>query len=169
MAVVLLVVGLAGTAWAGSLLKSYVSPVDGSTQSYGLYVPTRYANFATHPVIFTGHGFSRTATPSASFSNTQTRFAENNGYLLVNLYGRGNTFYDGLGEDDFFQVLAALKRDYRIDESRIFFEGPSMGATGAYRLGIRYPDILAAVGLVWLLRTLPSVVAAPFGAVLGDH
>ncbi|HEX6664596.1 MAG TPA: MFS transporter [Gaiellaceae bacterium] len=27
----------------------------------------------------------------------------------------------------------------------------------------------SAVGLVWLLRTLPSVVAAPFGAVLGDH
>jgi len=26
-----------------------------------------------------------------------------------------------------------------------------------------------AVGLVWLLRTLPSVVAAPFGAVLGDR
>lgn len=134
------------SAMAGSQLKSYQSPIDGSTQQYGLYLPSSYATFPTHPVIFIGHGFSTGSTPSAYFSSTQTAFAEQYGFLLVNLYGRGNTFYDGLGEDDFLQVLTALTNDYLIDADRVYFEGASMGATGAYRLGVRHPDILAAVG-----------------------
>ena len=135
-----------GYAMTGSQLKSYLSPIDGSTQKYGLYLPSSYASFPTHPVIFIGHGFSTGSTPSAYFSGTQIAFADKNGFLLVNLYGRGNTFYDGLGEDDFRQVLTALTNDYLIDADRVYFEGASMGATGAYRLGMRHPDILAGVG-----------------------
>lgn len=131
---------------AAGLFRTYTSPIDQSVQSYGLYIPVTYANFSTHPVIFTGHGFGRSITPSASFSSTRMQFADTYGYLLVNLYGRGNTFYDGLGENDLFQVLSALHNDFSIDEDRIFFEGPSMGATGAFRQGLRHPDIFAAVG-----------------------
>jgi len=128
------------------VLQSYTSAIDQSRQSYGLYVPASYANFPSHPVIFIGHGFSRDVQPSAAFSSYSKQFAEQNGVVLVNLYGRGNTFYDGIGEDDFTQVLTALRQAYAVDMTRLYFEGASMGATGAYRQGVRHPDLLAAVG-----------------------
>lgn len=134
-------------AWGvspGNYLLSYVSAIDGSTQPYGLYIPTPYVAAAAHPVIFIGHGFGGHA--SATFNATQTGFANANGFLLVKLEGRGGTFYDGVGEVDFFDVLAILRANYNLDLRRLYFEGVSMGATGAYRLGLRHPDLLAAVG-----------------------
>ncbi len=115
-----------------------------SSQPYGLYLPSPYLAEMPHPVIFIGHGFGGHA--NASFNITQMRFADANGVLLVKLQGRGNTFYDGAGEVDFREVLADLRASYNIDMSRLYFEGASMGATGAYRLGMRHPDIFAAVG-----------------------
>jgi len=129
---------------SGSALRYYTSRIDGSSQPYGLYVPKAYQSGVAHPVIFIGHGFGGSA--SASFNSTQTTFADANGFLLVNLQGRGNTFYDGVGEVDFFDVLAELRALCNVDMRRLYFEGASMGATGAFRLGVRHPDVLAAVG-----------------------
>lgn len=128
----------------GSYLKQYTSSVDGSLQPYGLYIPTPYMAADAHPVIFSCHGFSGRA--SGAFGTYQQQFANAHGFLLVQLDGRGNTFYDGVGEVDFFEVLQDLRAHYRLDERRLYIEGASMGATGAYRLGMRYPDIFAAAG-----------------------
>lgn len=126
---------------AGSL-QHYTSSIDGSQQPYGLYVPPGSYS-VPYPVIFIGHGFGGVA--SEYFAADATEFADAHGVLLVQLHGRGNTFYDGVGEVDFFDVLAELRRNFAIDADRLYFEGASMGATGAYRLGVRHPDVLAAV------------------------
>ena len=128
----------------GGFLNYFTSTVDDSPQSYGLYISSRYYQYSTHPVIFIGHGFKGSVT--GSFSTFQQNFANSYGYLLVQVHGRGNTFYDGIGETDFFEVLADLKKNYTIDMNRLYFEGASMGATGAFRLGVRFPHIFAAVG-----------------------
>ena len=146
------VFALAGMAWGqarpGVYLQQYTSAIDDSRQPYVLYLPDPYVPAAPHPVVFIGHGFGA-PPPTADtqpFGAVQRRYADRNGVLLVYLYGRGNTFYDGVGEEDFFAVLADLRGRFSLDENRLYFEGASMGATGAYRLGIRHPDILAAVG-----------------------
>ena len=130
----------------GSYLLYYTSDIDNSTQQYGLYVPKNFNKSVPHPVVFIGHGFNGRA--GSSFDAIPRAAADARGYLLVQLDGRGNTFYDGLGEVDFFTVLNMLKAEpeYNIDMTRLYFEGASMGATGAYRQGARHPDILAAVG-----------------------
>jgi pimeloyl-ACP methyl ester carboxylesterase len=143
-----LVLFLTALAWGqvspgASALLHYTSVADGSSQPYGIYVPTPYTAAAPHPVIFIGHGFGGHA--SSSFSSYQQTFANTNGCLLVQLEGRGNTFYDGMGECDLFDVLAALRASYTLDTTRLYFEGASMGATGAYRMGARYPGLFAAV------------------------
>ena len=127
-----------------SYLAYYTSTIDNSVQPYGVYVPATYTSFALHPVVFNGHGFGGSA--NSSFSSAQMTFADANGWLIVQVQGRGNTFYDGVGEVDFLDVLALLQANFTLDMDRLYFEGGSMGATGAYRLGIRHPDILAAVG-----------------------
>ncbi|MDP8248293.1 MAG: hypothetical protein P9M00_09165 [Candidatus Tritonobacter lacicola] len=133
----------AGDSTPGSFLKSYVSEIDGSSQVYGIYVPSPYDPLVAHPVAMNGHGFGGSA--NASFSDWQKSWADAHGWLLVKLDGRGNTFYDGVGEDDMFRVLEEISAEYNIDEDRIYFEGGSMGATGAFRQGFRHPDLFAAV------------------------
>ncbi|HEY3379195.1 MAG TPA: prolyl oligopeptidase family serine peptidase [Armatimonadota bacterium] len=133
----------AATIMPGRSLQSYTSTIDDSTQIYGLYVPTPFIATEPHPVIFMGHGFRGRA--SDTFSSYQQQCADACGLLLVQLDGRGNTFYDGVGETDFFEVLRELRAKFILDENRLYLEGASMGATGAYRLGIRHPDVFAAV------------------------
>lgn len=113
----------------------YTSSVDGSQQPFGLYVPGGYDGAVPCPVVFHAHGYGGSAT--ASFGTFRPGFADEHGWLLVNLHGRRITFYDGPGEADMRDVLAYLEANYNVDRSRLFFEGSSMGATGAFRLGAR--------------------------------
>jgi len=132
------------TAFAADSMQYYISEVDGSRQPYRLYLPEPFDPDVAHPVAFFAHGYGGTA--SARFIDADRSFANANGWIMVHLDGRGNTRYDGVGEKDFFEVLDALRRTkFNIDENRLYWHGLSMGATGAFRMGFRYPDIFAAV------------------------
>ena len=48
-------------------------------------------------------------------------------------------------EKDVMEVLRLMKADYKVDESRIYLIGHSMGAIGTWALGAKYPDIWAAL------------------------
>src|SRR5262245_56128415 len=88
--------------------------------------------------------------------------AEKHGYILVaplgyrvdGSYGWGlsNAPADpvtrrtqDLSEQDVMQVLARVRQQYKVDDSRIYLMGHSMGAIGAWKLLPKYPDIFAAV------------------------
>jgi len=124
-------------------LEYYVSSVDGSNQPYGLYTPANFNPGAPHAVVFFGHGYGGSA--SATFSQYQKDFADAHGWLLVNLHGRKILFYDGPAEVEVDDVLADLETTCAVDRRRLFFEGSSMGATGAFRLGARQPGKWAGV------------------------
>jgi predicted esterase len=47
--------------------------------------------------------------------------------------------------DNIMRVLARLKREYNVDESRIYLTGFSDGATGAYFFGLRAPTPFSAI------------------------
>jgi predicted esterase len=124
-------------------LVYYTSSVDGTSQPYGLYVPANCDPETARPVVFYGHGYGGSAT--ASFSTFQKDFADARGWLLVNLHGRKILFYDGPAEIEIDDVLAHIERTYAVDRGMLFFEGLSMGATGAFRLGARRPGFWAGV------------------------
>ena len=44
-----------------------------------------------------------------------------------------------------FVMLSRLKKEYRIDENRVFLSGYSMGGYGTWNIGLRYPDRFAAI------------------------
>ncbi|MHB0936827.1 MAG: Ig-like domain-containing protein [Armatimonadota bacterium] len=128
----------------GSYLRTYVSTIDNSVQPYGVYVPTPFNEAVPHPVVMNLHGWNGHAT--GVFTTTQKSYADANGCLIVQIEGRGNNNYDGIAEVDLFDVLAELRASFQLDERRLYIEGASMGASGAYRQGVRHPDRLAAAG-----------------------
>jgi len=123
-------------------LVEYISAIDGSAQKYGLYVPSSYS--ATRPegfaLVIHGGGYGYVA--DADFYKP---WVDPYNCLFLNYDGRHRLQYDGVGEQDLFQVLDELQSQYNIDPNRVYFEGHSMGSTGSMRISFRHPDRFAAV------------------------
>ena len=92
-----------------------------------------------------------------------TRQAEKHGYLIVAPMGYNSRGWYGsrgtgggrgsdpenlgeLSEKDVMNVLALIRKEFNIDDNRIYLMGHSMGGGGTWHLGIKYPDIWAALG-----------------------
>jgi len=148
----------------GDITRHYFFKPAGEILPYRLYVPTRYDRTRPMPLIVALHGLG--GNEGSFFESYEKRLpvlAEQHGYIIAAPLGyRPDGFY-GWGvaeppadvasrqlqersEQDVMEVLARVKQDYRIDESRIYLMGHSMGAIGTWRLAARYPDIWAAVG-----------------------
>src|SRR6516162_4651254 len=50
-----------------------------------------------------------------------------------------------LSEKDVMNVLALVRKDFTIDEKRIYLMGHSMGGGGTWHLGLKYPDLWAGL------------------------
>ena len=136
-------------------VRSYFSAVDGSRQQYGVYFPrANPPSDAGYPLVMHAHGYGWWV--GADFSLWQRQWADDHGWILVNVNGRGPNFYDGIGEDDVMRVLEDIGRLVAVDRSRVTMTGGSMGGTGAYRMGVRRPDVFSGAA--------PVDGASPHGA-----
>ena len=70
-------------------------------------------------------------------------------------------------EQDVMQVLQRMKQLYKIDDSRIYLLGHSMGAIGTWKIAPKYPDIWAAIApfsgigapdTLERIRTVPEII-----------
>jgi poly(3-hydroxybutyrate) depolymerase len=146
----------------GDFERHYV--LDGTTEilPYRVYVPSSYDGSTPVPIVVALHGLG--STEDAFFDSYQRRvpqLAEKYGYLVVAPLGyRIDGFY-GWGaatatdpavrevrersERDVLQVLSRMRRDYRVDDRRIYLLGHSMGAIGAWSIAAKVPSLWAAV------------------------
>lgn len=51
-----------------------------------------------------------------------------------------------LSEKDVLNVLALVRKEFNVDDDRIYLMGHSMGGAGTLHLAVKYPDLWAAVG-----------------------
>ena len=156
-------------AFAGQDLKlSYVSAIDQTEQPYRLFVPTAYTGDKELPLIVFMHGTG--GDEGTVFDDERydegaiEEAAEKHGVLVVSPDGRGITEYRGIGENDVFNVLAEVQKNYRVDPDRIYLTGHSMGGTGGAYLALHHPDQFAAVAPLaaaysfpWLARNATHV------------
>ncbi len=123
----------------GVILKSYVSEIDGQAQPYSVRVPPTYDGRTPAALVvhLHGHGWYRPfqGHPAPAVGDA----------IVVSPHGRGAMDYMEVGEPDVMQVIAEVKRDYVIDDTRIYAMGHSMGGTGSWNLAVRHPDVFAAI------------------------
>ena len=147
----------------GDLKRHYTLEPAGEILPYRMYVPTTYAGTKRFPLIVALHGLG--GTEDAFFENYERKLpplAEKHGYIIAAPLGyRVDGSYGwGLGsppadpitkrvqdfsEQDVMQVLQQVRRQYKIDENRIYLMGHSMGGIGTWKLAAKYPDIWAAI------------------------
>ncbi len=120
----------------GEFWSAYYSPADGSGQHFVTKVPNDYNPNETYPLLVNLHGY--TGRPVPFFD----KFSEH--YIEVMPWGRGDTGYTGLGDNDVMQVIEYMRKWYSIDPQKICLTGYSMGGRGTWVTATRHPDLFAA-------------------------
>lgn len=168
----------------GMLVKAYRSEWDGTLQPYALYVPPDYRpdQKGGWPLIVALHGaFSDHRHNLRRVFGLDNRRGETDAEasrnelplphvpaLVVSPLGRGELMgWDGLGGEDAMRVLADVRRAYAIDDQRITLTGLSMGGGGTWQIGLRHPELFAALAPVCAVSDFRRMVA-PADAFLYD-
>lgn len=137
----------------GKLALGYVSSVDGSVQPYGVIVPKQYDPTRPMRLDVVLHGSTRPV--GMSELRFMARFDEGDGdnnspsdqpFVELHPLGRVENCYRWAGETDVFEAIDDVCRRFNIDRDRIVLRGMSMGASGTWHLGLKYPDRFVALG-----------------------
>ena len=123
----------------GPILKGYLSDIDGSIQTYSVNVPESFLGDHSIPLLVHLHGHGWFAPFQGHPASSYT------GAITLAPQGRGATDYLSIGELDVLQAIDEVRRDYPIDDTRIYVTGSSMGGTGSWTLAVHHPDLFAGV------------------------
>ncbi len=147
----------------GDLERHYPFAEAEEIMPYRVYIPTKYNGKAPFPLIIALHGLGGTqGSFFDAYGKEFPKLAEQHGYIVAAPLGYrvdGGYGFSLLrasddvaearkvehSEKDVIQVLERMKKDYKIDEKRIYLTGHSMGAIGTWYLAAKYPDIWAAI------------------------
>jgi len=138
----------------------YRSSIDGALHPYGLYVPPgwREEGDKRFGLVVSLHGLNSfpmkalTSLFGVPLGETESKLERERRPLPVGSApmfavapeGFGNSNYFGYGERDVMEVIDRVVERYRIDPSRIYITGASMGGTGALSVPLHFPDRFAA-------------------------
>jgi predicted peptidase len=178
--------------------RTYEFKEAGKAMEYALFVPSAYDKDKKAPLVIALHGLG--GNPQQMIrSKGLTEQAEKYGYLVAapmgynsgGWYGAlgpgkgfGGKFGKGKGGDapanlgelsekDVMNVLAEVRKEFNVDEKRIYLIGHSMGGAGTYHLGAKYPEIWAGLGPIAAASGSPKNVDKlkniPVFVVHGDN
>jgi len=144
----------------GAMVKAYRDEWDASLQPYAIFVPHDYDAHRPWPLVVALHGagsdhrhmLRRAFGLDNGAGETDEEASRNEPVfpevpaIVVAPYGRGELMgWDGLGERDALRVLADVQCAYKIDPARISLTGLSMGGGGTWQIGLRHPELFAAL------------------------
>jgi len=139
---------------------------DGIERSYLVHLPPTYEGTARLPLVLVFHGGGGGAAGTARMTRFSEK-ADDEGFIVVYPNGTGPLFEDRLltwnaapnccgyalehkSDDVGFirDLVGVLRREYPVDEARIYATGLSNGAKMSFRLACELSDIFAAVAPV---------------------
>ncbi len=133
----------------GDSHRAYRSAVDNTLQPYRLFIPAQYDASKPTPLLVALHGMGGDENSLFdSYGNgLLKREAERVGFLVVCPKGRDSaSMYRGSAEQDVLDVMADVQHTYRVDPTRIYLMGHSMGAYGTWSTAMDHPGLFAALG-----------------------
>jgi hypothetical protein len=139
----------------GSHLRGFKSKIDDQVQSYLVHVPKRIDSTPL-PVVIIINPLTEILRPffksvflaDIDELEKRERLSDQYGFIILMPGGRGKSMGKPTGNTDVFETLDEIKKDYNVDEDRVYLVGHSTGGTGALLLATRFPSIFAALGLV---------------------
>jgi predicted peptidase len=151
--------GRMGSATAARIeQRFYLFPDTNEQMEYDIFVSSKVDPSRKSPLIIALHGLGvapRDWLPQITDHAQDGGYivAAPMGYTLTGGYGAngpGGRAIPNLGtlsENDVMYVLDIMRRDFNVDDRRVYLLGQSMGGAGALFLGIKHRAIWAAVGV----------------------
>jgi predicted esterase len=155
---------------AGPQDLSFFSTIDETDQPYAIYIPRNFDESKKYPLVIFLHGAMsnhrlglRRAFGQGNIQGTDfikpgnvpvetdlevTRYwpkVRDVDYIVAAPLARGTAGYQGIPEQDVYEMLDDINSRFSIDEDRIYLTGLSMGGGGTIWLGLTRPDIWAAI------------------------
>ncbi|MEP7340764.1 MAG: prolyl oligopeptidase family serine peptidase [Acidobacteriota bacterium] len=161
----------------GDIHWAYRSAVDETLQPYRIYVPAGYDAKRKWPLVVALHGMGGDENSFfASYNNGEIkRIAEARGYIIACPKGRAPaSMYMGTAERDVLDVIKEVKREYAIDDDRVYLMGHSMGGYGSWSVAVNNPDLFAAIGPIsgggtpLVIPKLKGIAHVPWIVIHGD-
>lgn len=164
-------IALAQKLSSGPQVLTFFSDADDTEQPYGLYLPKNYDPAKKYPLVMMLHGagsnhrlelrrvFGKSNAEGETDVEASRYFPtwDDVDYIVATPYARGTAGYQGIPEEDVYDVLDNVKKRFSIDENRIYLTGLSMGGGGTLWIGLTRPDIWAAIA--------PVCAAPPAGTI----
>lgn len=148
----------------------FFSSVDETDQPYAIYIPENFDETKEYPLVVFLHGamsnhrlglrrvFGVGNIQGADFITPGFVPVENDlestryfpelkpvDYIVAAPFVRGTAGYQGIPEQDVYEMLDDIKSRFKIDEDRVYLTGLSMGGGGTLWIGLSRPDIWAAI------------------------
>lgn len=131
---------------------------------YALFVPSKYDKDKKSPLIVALHGLGSNPQQILRYRGL-TDLAEKHGYLVVAPMGYNSSGWYGvkipfkgkgkdkdapenlaeLSEKDVMNVLERTRKEFTVDDKRIYLMGHSMGGGGTIHIALKNPDLFAAL------------------------
>lgn len=127
--------------------EAYFDDIDGSPQPFIRYLPENYSKNTKYPLIVYLHGYLSylDIVNWGSMPEGLKELAEKVNACIVMPFGRSNTDFQSIGEQDVLNVIRQMRERYNIDEDRIILAGMSMGGMGVWTIGAHYPHLFAGL------------------------
>lgn len=130
-------------------MRYFRARTDGSVQPYGFWLPPSYSADRKHALLIQLHGIG----PETAGGRRQTWRGQGTKewvdtekpVIVAHPFGRMNTFYQGMGEEDVLQVVDEVMRHFSVDPNRVYIMGHSMGGAGSYTVGLHHPDRFGSI------------------------
>jgi dienelactone hydrolase len=155
--------GLSAQKYAsGPQVLSFHSLVDGTDQPYAIYIPKNFDEKKSYPFVVMLHGagsnhrlalrrvFGKSNNKGENDADASLYFPEweDVPYIVAAPLARGTMGYQGVAESDVWDMIADVKRRFKVDEDRTYLTGLSMGGGGTLWIGLTRPDFWAAIAPV---------------------
>nr|AUN36262.1 hypothetical protein [uncultured bacterium] len=127
--------------------RAYIARADGSAQPYWIFLPRDYTPRKKWPLVVFLHGYSPQINKVEPWIPGEDIWkpATDRGFIMAVPYGRRNTDFINIGEDDTLDVTDAVTSRYNADPERTFLLGPSMGGYGVHAIGLHNAGRFAAI------------------------
>jgi hypothetical protein len=138
---------------------AYVSPLDGKTHPFGVYVPPSFGTGRDRkwPMVVVLHGLNGKPMQmirwffgrddpgqSGAWEDRHVGKLPDLDAFVVAPSGFGSSGYRDAGEVDVMAVRDWVAAKFPIDPARVYVTGPSMGGIGTGAVALRFPDKFAA-------------------------
>jgi ABC-type transport system involved in multi-copper enzyme maturation permease subunit/pimeloyl-ACP methyl ester carboxylesterase len=132
----------------GIAIRGFKASSDAAVRPLLVYLPEDYEPGQSLPLLV---ALNPTASANEElntyFQYGLEQYANAEGFAVMCLNGRRGTGWDELAIHDALDALEIVQSRFPIDIDRIHLFGAGTGGAGAYSLGLRHPDLFAAMAV----------------------